>query len=60
MTERFRRLNFGNLQIDVTIEDPSAYVRPFTVRVNQRILLDEEFIEFICNENEKSVQHFDR
>ena len=60
MTERFRRLNFGNLQIDVTIEDPSAYARPFTVRVNQRILLDEELIEFICNENEKSVQHFDR
>jgi hypothetical protein len=60
MTERFRRVNFGNLQIEVTIEDPTAYVAPFTVRVNQRILLDEELIEFICNENEKSVQHFDR
>jgi hypothetical protein len=59
MTERFRRPNFGNLQIDVTIEDASAYVTPFTVRVNQRILLDEELIEFICNENERSVQHFD-
>jgi len=59
MTERFRRLNFGTLQIEITIEDPTAYTRPFTVRVNQRILLDEDLIEFICNENEKSVRHFD-
>jgi hypothetical protein len=59
MTERFRRLNFGTLQIDVTIEDPTAYTRAFTTRVNQTILLNEDLIEFICNENEKSVQHFD-
>jgi hypothetical protein len=59
MTERFSRPSFGKLQIDVTIDDPSAYTRPFTVRVNQQILADEELIEFICNENEKSVRHFD-
>jgi hypothetical protein len=59
MTERFRRSSYGTLQIDVTIEDPSAYTKPFTVRVNQRVMLDTELIEFICNENEKSVQHFD-
>ena len=57
MTERFRRLNYGTLQIDVTIDDPKAYTEPFSVRVNQRIVLDTEIIEFICNENEKSVQH---
>jgi hypothetical protein len=59
MTERFTRPSFGKLQIDVTIDDPAAYTRPFTVRVNQQILADEELIEFICNENEKSVRHFD-
>jgi hypothetical protein len=59
MTERFRRLNYGTLQIDVTIEDPSAYTEPFTVRVNQRLMPDTELIEFICNENEKSSQHYD-
>ena len=59
MTERFSRPSFGTLQIDVTIDDPTAYTEPFTVRVNQRILLDEELIEFICNENEKSIQFFD-
>ena len=59
MTERFTRPSFGKLQIDVTIDDPAAYTHPFTVRVNQQILADEELIEFICNENEKSVRHFD-
>ena len=57
ITERFRRVNYGTLQIDVTIDDPKAYTAPFSVRVNQRIILDTEIIEFICNENEKSVRH---
>jgi hypothetical protein len=54
MMERFRRPNFGTLQIDVTIDDPIAYTHPFTVRVNQRLYPDAELIEFICNENERS------
>jgi hypothetical protein len=60
LTERFRRPTFGSLEIDVTIEDPSAYKHPFSVRVNQRLFPDAELIEFICNENEKSIQHYDR
>ena len=54
MTERFRRPDYGNLQIDITIEDPKAYTKPFTVRVNQRVMLDTDLIEFVCNENERS------
>jgi hypothetical protein len=56
--ERFRRPTFGTLQIDVTLDDPKAYTAPWTVRVNQRLLPDEEIIEFICNENERSTPHF--
>jgi hypothetical protein len=59
MTERFRRPTFGTLQIDITIDDPKAYTKPFTVRVNQRLLVDQEMIEFICNENESSTDHID-
>jgi hypothetical protein len=59
-TERFRRLNYGTMKIDVTIDDPKAYTAPFTVRVNQRLMVDErvdaELIEFICAENEKDVE----
>jgi hypothetical protein len=57
MTERFRRPNLGTLEIDITIDDPKAYTKPFTVRVNQRLMVDSEMIEFICNENEKSSDH---
>jgi hypothetical protein len=52
-TERFRRPTFGHLQIDLTIEDPKAYTKPWTVRVDQRLLPDQELIEFVCNENQQ-------
>jgi hypothetical protein len=53
LIERFRRPNLGTLEIDVTIDDPKAYTRPWTVRVNQRLLIDTELIEFVCLENQK-------
>jgi len=58
LTERIRRPNYGNLEIDVTVEDPKSYTKPFSVRVNQRILLNSELIEFVCNENEKDSLHY--
>ena len=51
--ERIRRPTYGKLEIDVTLDDPKAYTRPFTVRVNQQISPDDEIIEFICNENQQ-------
>jgi hypothetical protein len=53
MTERFRRPNFGNLEIDITIDDSKAYTRPFTVRIEQTVVPDgSEMIEFVCHENQ--------
>jgi hypothetical protein len=52
-TERFRRPIFGKLEIDVTIDDPKAYTKPVTIRINQRVMVDEELIEFVCNENQQ-------
>jgi hypothetical protein len=57
LTERFRRPNFGTLEIDVTVDDPKAYTKPWTVRVNQRILLNSELMEFICLENQKFTDY---
>ena len=57
MTERFRRVNFGQLDIEFTVDDPKAYTRPFTVRVDQRIIADgSEMIEFICHENQQFLK----
>jgi len=53
LTDRLRRLNYGLLEIEVTVDDPKAYTRPFAVRVLQRIVADgSEPIEFICHENQ--------
>jgi|KBSSwiStaDraftv2_1062776.scaffolds.fasta_scaffold07262_2 hypothetical protein len=51
--ERFKRVNYGHLIIDTTLEDAKAYTKPWTVRVDQRIMVDEEPIEFVCNENQQ-------
>jgi hypothetical protein len=53
ITERMRRPTFGRMEIDITIEDKKAYKEPFTVRVNQNLMLDEELIEFVCLENQR-------
>jgi hypothetical protein len=58
LTERFRRVNYGRLEIDLTIDDPKAYTKPWTVRVNHRLSAGEELIEFVCNENERSSKHY--
>ena len=52
VTERFRRPTYGTLEIDVTVDDPKAYTKPWTVRVTQRLLPDAELIEFICEDRD--------
>jgi hypothetical protein len=57
VTERFRRVNFGQPDIEFTLDDPKAYTRPFTVRIDQRIIADgSELIEFICHENQQFLK----
>jgi hypothetical protein len=53
LTERFRRPTYGRMEIDITIEDPKAYTKPWTVRHNQELMPDTELIEFICLENQR-------
>ena len=54
--ERIRRPDFGHLEIEVTVDDPKAYTRPWTVTLRQRIAVDTELVDEICLENEKSYQ----
>ena len=53
--ERFRRPNFGTLLVDVTVDDPKAYTKPFTVAVNNHLALDTDLLEYACLENEKDA-----
>jgi hypothetical protein len=57
MTERYRRRNLGNLDVEVTFSDPGAYTKPWTVTARAELAADTEMIEWVCNE---SVQHVER
>jgi hypothetical protein len=46
-------VSYGQMEIDITVDDSKLYTRPWTVRVNQRIMPDEDLIEFICLENQR-------
>jgi hypothetical protein len=54
--ERIRRPDFGHLEIEVTVDDPKAYTKPWTVTLKQQIAVDTELVDEICLENEKSFQ----
>jgi hypothetical protein len=54
-TERFRRLDVGRMELQVTIDDPKAYTRPWTATIPFRLLADTELIEDAC-ENERDAQ----
>ncbi len=56
--ERFRRTSFGNLEVRATIDDPKAFMKPWTTTPQKmHLLLNTEILEFNCNENEKDLQH---
>jgi hypothetical protein len=57
ITERFQRVNFGRMEIELTIHDPKAYTRPWTFRLIHKIVLDTELLDYICVENEKDAPH---
>ncbi len=48
MTERFRRVNYGLLQVQVAVDDPKAYTRPWTVTLLGRLVPDTDLLEDIC------------
>jgi hypothetical protein len=57
VTERFHRPDFGHLRIDITVDDPKAYTRAWTVTVNLAAVVDTEMLDSACLENEKDVPH---
>ena len=55
--ERFRRIDLGHINVEITIDDPGAYTRPWTIRRILQLAPDEEIREYICNENHHT-EHF--
>src|SRR5262249_38805251 len=57
-TERFRRKDFGHLELRTTFDDPKAYARSWTISLTVDLMPDTELLEYVCNENERDVPHF--
>ena len=57
VTERLRRPDFGHLNIEVTINDPKAYTKPWTITEGMNLLADTDLLEFVCNENNRDIPH---
>ena len=60
VVERIRRPNYGSLEIEVTVNDPKAYTKPWTITLHEKIVLDTEMMDLMCQENEKDVAHMVR
>jgi hypothetical protein len=54
--ERFRRRDFGHMEVQVTIDDPKAYTKPWTVKIPWEYLPDTDLLDWVC-ENEKDFGH---
>jgi hypothetical protein len=57
VVERYRRPNLGTIDVELTIEDPATFSRPFKIHRILPLATAEELLEYVCNENEK-VEHY--
>jgi hypothetical protein len=57
VTERFRRKDFGHMNIEITIDDAKAYTKPWNVTLPVTLQPDTELLEYVCNENNKDLEH---
>ena|ERR1700722_12075384 len=56
--ERYRRRDFGHIDLEITIEDPKYYTHPFSMKAALNLLPDSDILEYVCLENEKDSAHF--
>lgn len=57
VVERYRRRDFGHMDVEMTFDDPKMYTKPFTIKVPHDLLADSDIFEAVCYENEKDRAH---
>jgi len=57
VTERLRRVNFGHMEVEVTVDDPKTYTKPWTVKLSLVLVPESDLTDYICLENEKDLTH---
>ena len=58
MTERYRRRDFGHMDIEITLNDPQVYAHPWTVALSAELNADTELLEYVCNESHTGLAHW--
>jgi hypothetical protein len=58
ITERYRRRDFGHMDLEMTFDDPKYYTRPFGFKTTASLLPDSDVLEYVCTENEKDNARF--
>lgn len=57
LTEKYRRVDFGNMEIELTVDDPKSYTKPWTVTLHELLVPDTELMDYFCQQNEKESPH---
>jgi hypothetical protein len=57
ITERFHRINFGAMDLEMTVDDPKAYTKPWSVKIDLALQLDSDLLEYVCLEGERDSKH---
>lgn len=57
VTERFRRPDFGHMFVEITVDDPKSYIKPWSITIPKDLMPDTDLIEYVCLENEQDVKH---
>ncbi|HEY7335373.1 MAG TPA: hypothetical protein VH639_10850 [Bryobacteraceae bacterium] len=57
VTEKFRRADFGHMQVQVTYDDPETMIKPLTISVGVNYAADTDMLEYVCNEDERDTEH---
>jgi hypothetical protein len=57
LTERYHRKDFGHMDMQLTIDDPKAFTKTWTVNENATLMPDTDLLEYICSEDNKDVEH---
>jgi len=59
LTERYRRRDFGHMNLDMTFDDPKTFVRPVPMKIGFELIPDQDIFEMFC-ENEKDAKHLQK
>jgi hypothetical protein len=57
LVERYTRTDLGTMRVEMLIDDPGAYTKPFTVSGTARLMTGQEIMEYVCQENNQDLPY---